>query len=194
MPDGSDGPRKARARAMGFDVDSVLYHGTNADISEVTPLRGNASSVFGSGFYLSRSPASASRWAASKGGEGQNVLPLVIKPEGILRSAPMTEADAAKISAYLGRRVNAGDPPPLLSIEKRGGSVSAGLKEAGFTGFEHQGPGASGLDIVIFDPSNIRSVNAAFDPEKSGSSTLLAAAPFAAVSGVGAGTAMGEDD
>jgi hypothetical protein len=47
---------------------------------------------------------------------------------------------------------------------------------------------------VIFDPSNIRSVNAAFDPEKSGSSTLLAAAPFAAVGGVGAGTAMGEDD
>jgi hypothetical protein len=38
---------------------------------------------------------------------------------------------------------------------------------------------------VIFDPSNIRSVNAAFDPEKSGSNMLLAAAPFAAVSGAG---------
>jgi hypothetical protein len=98
--DMSQAGRMARAREMGFDTDTVLYHGTNADISEVTPLRGNASSVFGSGFYLSRSPASASRWAASKGGEGQNVLPLVIKPEGILRSAPMTEADAAKISAY----------------------------------------------------------------------------------------------
>jgi hypothetical protein len=36
-----------------------------------------------------------------------------------------------------------------------------------------------------FDPANIRSVNAAFDPEKSTSSTLLAASPFAAVGGAG---------
>jgi GNAT superfamily N-acetyltransferase len=48
--------------------------------------------------------------------------------------------------------------------------------------------------LIVLDDGNIRSVNAAFDPEKSGSSTLLAAAPFAAVGGVGAGTAMGEDD
>jgi hypothetical protein len=39
---------------------------------------------------------------------------------------------------------------------------------------------------------NMRSVNAAFDPEKSGSSTLLAAAPFAAVGGAGL-TLAGED-
>jgi len=46
--------------------------------------------------------------------------------------------------------------------------------------------------VVIFDPSNIRSVHAAFDPEKSGSSELLAAVPFA-VGGVGAGAAMAGD-
>jgi len=45
---------------------------------------------------------------------------------------------------------------------------------------------------VIFDPSNIRSVHAAFDPEKSTSSTLLAAAPFAALGGAGL-TMAGED-
>jgi hypothetical protein len=39
--------------------------------------------------------------------------------------------------------------------------------------------------LIILDDGNIRSVNAAFDPEKSTSSTLLAAAPFAAVGGAG---------
>jgi hypothetical protein len=64
------------------------------------------------------------------------------------------------------------------------------LKALGFDGIISQ---EGHVDVAIFDPSNIRSVNAAFDPEKSGSSTLLAAAPFAAVGGVGAGTATEGD-
>ncbi|HUS97545.1 MAG TPA: hypothetical protein VMX97_12465 [Hyphomicrobiaceae bacterium] len=38
----------------------------------------------------------------------------------------------------------------------------------------------SGVSIAVTDPSNIRSVNAAFDPAKAGSANLLAANPFAA--------------
>jgi hypothetical protein len=65
-------------------------------------------------------------------------------------------------------------------------------KKAGYKGLiirnvidSPTGYGEPSTVAAIFDPSNIRSVNAAFDPEKSGSSTLLAAAPFAAVSGAG---------
>jgi hypothetical protein len=58
--------------------------------------------------------------------------------------------------------------------------------------FSNMGMSPDTTHLVIFDPANIRSVNAAFDPEKSGSSTLLAAAPFAAVSGAGL-TLAGED-
>jgi hypothetical protein len=65
------------------------------------------------------------------------------------------------------------------------------LQERGFAGVKASFSDGS-AEVVIFDPSNIRSVNAAFDPEKSGSSTLLAAAPFAAVSGAGL-TLAGED-
>jgi hypothetical protein len=57
------------------------------------------------------------------------------------------------------------------------------IQDAGFDGFRMTERG--NVTFGIFDPSNIRSVNAAFDPEKSGSSTLLAAAPFATVSGAG---------
>jgi hypothetical protein len=69
-------------------------------------------------------------------------------------------------------------------------AIAARYKGEGHTGYLVQDEG--GLTVAIFDPSNIRSVNAAFDPEKSGSSTLLAAAPFAAVGGAGL-TLAGED-
>jgi hypothetical protein len=71
--------------------------------------------------------------------------------------------------------------------------ITKALREEGYDGavFSQPSSGSEGV-AVIFDPSNIRSVNAAFDPEKSGSSTLLAAAPFAAVGGAGL-TLAGED-
>jgi hypothetical protein len=86
------------------------------------------------------------------------------------------------------------DPNQFYKIAQE--AKANGYSGVKFSNVDDLGESAAGLhdQFVIFDPSNIRSVNAAFDPEKSGSSTLLAAAPFAAVSGVGAGTAMGEDD
>jgi hypothetical protein len=75
----------------------------------------------------------------------------------------------------------------IYSDEK---AIAERYKGKGHTGYLVQDEG--GLTVAIFDPSNIRSVNAAFDPEKSGSSTLLAAAPFAAVGGAGL-TLAGED-
>jgi hypothetical protein len=67
-------------------------------------------------------------------------------------------------------------------------------KKHGIDGFRYlnEFEGTPNVSYVVFDPANIRSVNAAFDPEKSGSSTLLAAAPFAAVGGAGL-TLAGED-
>ena len=55
-----------------------------------------------------------------------------------------------------------------------------------------KGGGESHRVFIPFEENQIRSVNAAFDPEKSTSSTLLAAAPFAAVGGAGL-TLAGED-
>jgi hypothetical protein len=75
----------------------------------------------------------------------------------------------------------------IYSDEK---AIAERYKGKGHTGYLVHDEG--GLTVAIFDPSNIRSVNAAFDPEKSGSSTLLAAAPFAAVGGAGL-TLAGED-
>ena len=49
-----------------------------------------------------------------------------------------------------------------------------------FKGLGERAEGSAGINTAIFDPSNIRSVNAAFDPARSKSSDLLAsAAPVA---------------
>lgn len=49
--------------------------------------------------------------------------------------------------------------------------VAKRLTEKGYSGIKY------GSELVVFDPTNIRSVNAAFDPAKSSSANLLAANP-----------------
>ena len=182
--------RMARAREMGFDTDIVLYHGTTGDISSFK--RSKTGSV-GPGIYLTDDAEDAAAFARpdrrpGEAVEGTNIMPLYIKRSDVLPMAPLSKDHAARLSKYLGRQINEGDPVPLIGLEKKGGSLAEGAEAAGFAGLEH--PGRKGAKhYVIFDPANIRSVHAAFDPEKSGSSELLAAVPFA-VGGVGAGAAM----
>jgi len=48
--------------------------------------------------------------------------------------------------------------------------------------------------VVSFEPNNIRSVNAEFDPEKKDSPQILASAPFAGATGLGAATVLSSED
>lgn len=66
------------------------------------------------------------------------------------------------------------------------GRSSEILSDLGFKGLDY-----SDTERLIFDPSNIRSVNAAFDPAKRSSSNLLASAAPAAV---GLGALMGGEE
>jgi hypothetical protein len=64
--------------------------------------------------------------------------------------------------------------------------VSSGAANAGFSGVDHFGPGAHGLNTVFTDPSRIRSRFAAFNPAKRDSADLLAGAyPWAMPIGAG---------
>lgn len=184
--DMSQAGRMGRAKEMGFDTDEVLYHGTTGDISSFK--RSKTGSV-GPGIYLTDDAEDAAAFARpdrrpGEAVEGTNIMPLYIKRSDVLPMAPLSKDHAARLSKYLGRQINEGDPVPLIGLEKKGGSLAEGAEAAGFAGLEH--PGRKGAKhYVIFDPKNIRSVNAAFDPDKATSSTLLAAAPFAAVGGAG---------
>jgi hypothetical protein len=100
----------------------------------------------------------------------------------------MTQSYARITSARVERLCPQTQFPLLMPKIPRGFDSAVGpdasLKSCAGTGFERDA-GTDGHELVIFDPSNIRSVNAAFDPKKSTSSTLLAASPFAAVGGAG---------
>jgi hypothetical protein len=156
---------------MGFDTDTVLYHGTNKDFDSFQARETKGWEQDGKGVSLDRHPSIASGYANQRSGlsgDGANVLPVYIRG----KLATRAEWESA--------------------VERSGGDTSqaqAVLEKAGFAGFQSPTAGMGGGKVTgevrIFDPSNIRSVNAAFDPKKSTSSTLLAAAPFAAVGGAG---------
>jgi hypothetical protein len=154
--DMSQAGRMGRAKEMGYDTSKVFYHGTDADI---TAFRASGRGTFGEGVYLAGDAEHASGYANVDGG---NVLPVYVR----------------------GKIATAADIDP--SIPDAGGGIDKAndAYKKGFSGYLHRYTNGS-EELIVFDPRNIRSVNAAFDPEKSTSSTLLAASPFAAVGGAG---------
>ena len=155
--------RMQRAEAMGFDPTDVQYHGTEADITEFRP---SASGKMGPGVYTTPSQSTANTFSGypSPYAEGGNVMPL------LTRGNYIDNADAfamrPEISGKEGQRI-----------------LNETLQEAGYAGRQAGGRGLLTGEKVTFDPRNVRSLFAAFDPEYKGSNILGGAATAA----VGAG-------
>ena len=144
--------RMARAEAMGFDTGTVYYHGTSDDID--TFRESKAGKAGGGGVYLTTGPTQASKYAklaqkfGSRLGRGDNpnVVPVFVR-----MSNPFISETGMPYNANV-----------------------AGLKNAGYDGIILKGEMPDGSDeVIIFDPANIRSVNAVFNPEKTDSSAIL---------------------
>jgi hypothetical protein len=204
--DMSQAGRMARARKQGFNTNRVLYHGTNRDFESFDVSK----SLDGLGVHMGTIDQAETLIDNSIPGlsnkrqifyEGAKVLPLYVRANKSIRLPDMENWEPHKVARVL-RRKGIKVKASGLNGNVLPSDIVKALKDKGYDSIVYKnrfegrdavkGKGADSL--IVFDPSNIRSVNAAFDPEKSGSSTLLAAAPFAAVGGVGAGTAMGEDD
>lgn len=170
MLDMSNSARIGRAKEMGMRTGMPLYHGTNQDISQFSLERGgevSRSPVGKLGVSLATDPDTASEFANLAGSEGANV-----------------------IQAY-----HRASKPVRIQLE--GGEtnleVAATVQEAWDQGFDaikfdnYTTPGGEkGRSFVLVkDPSQIRSVNAAFDPAKKESANLLASALPGAL-GIGA--------
>jgi hypothetical protein len=178
--------RLARARDMGFDTDTTWYHGTMADFPEfsIEPTPGR--DIFGvhlgtkdQANDITKATGYAKRniseyWLDSR------VLPLHVKEGNLLELPDLGKDNTWDIGSlryematrgidFLGDTFN----PTLADVRKS-------LQAAGYDGIKYlnefegvqSGPQNS---IMLFDPRNIRSVNAAFDPAKSDSANLLAA-------------------
>jgi hypothetical protein len=195
--DMSQAGRMARARKQGFNTNRVLYHGTNRDFESFDVSK----SLDGLGVHMGTIDQAETLIDNSIPGlsnkrqifyEGAKVLPLYVRANKSIRLPDMENWEPHKVARVL-RRKGIKVKASGLNGNVLPSDIVKALKDKGYDSIVYKnrfegrdavkGKGADSL--IVFDPSNIRSVNAAFDPEKSGSSTLLAAAPFAAVGGAG---------
>lgn len=189
----SKAARMARAEKMGFDPAKTFYHGTAADISEFKVGKGGAAK-FGEGIYFTPNPSLASGYAQQT--KGGNVIPAFLKNDNPVNLADQESVDAA----YDAMGITKLDLPPKLrkkyddefnnfnqmihSLQQSGdfnakevkSALTKKLQAAGYTGIFVPEEQIS----IVFDPSQVRSVNAVFDPKKEKSGNLLAGGAGAA--------------
>ena len=144
--------RMKRAEEMGFDTSQVYYHGTTRDIDAFSIPNDGRFSLHGKGVYFAQDPKKA-RFADQEGG---NIVPAYI------RGRMGSEADLRDATEALGSRLSVGGHGARAEL------INNEMRSRGFTGYR------AGDQSIVFDPSNIRSVSAAFDPAKRESSNLLA--------------------
>ena len=183
--------RKARAEAMGFDTSRVWYHGTGADFDAFSHEFGGENTGRGpatrAAFFFASDPTHAEAAAQLYDQRARN------RAEA---EADEVEANRGVLQRMFGRTPQPPDYIPtgrVMSVYlRKGRQATIDLKGKEGAG----GPTASEIvrlqregydsvlllntiegehEIAVFDPSNIRSVNAAFDPSNSASSRLMAA-------------------
>lgn len=146
------------------DVPDVVYHNTNKDFSVFDPSKSSTGAAFGPGIYLSEEKEGSSGWSW---GEGNNVMPLHVSiknPINIRKPLLKHEAEALNRIGLVSAKE--GNPAPLLSMERKFGSVSEAAQAAGFDGLLHYGPSEK-KHILAFDPHQIKSATGnqgTFDP------------------------------
>lgn len=154
--------RMQRAQDLGFDTSRPLYHSTNSSFDSFKVPEGGFLK-YGKGVYTTPKPQYADRYIRenrdleSAYKEGANVMPLYARG----KIATEQDWEAARQKMMSEGVSPAGYNPEQAEIQRR-------LKEQGFDGLNMFGD-----EIIIFDPKNIRSTNAEFDPTKADSADLL---------------------
>jgi hypothetical protein len=151
--DPSSTARMARAQEGGFDMDNTYYHGTSSDFTELQP---STVGDLGGGIYVTPNPEKASGYAAVRkfmkrqtNNASPNVLPLRVK-----NNLNYLDLQGGSILPFDDVRIN-------------------NLKEQGYDGIRQFDSDGNVIQMNIFDPKNIRSTNAKFDPTKADSADLL---------------------
>lgn len=166
--------RLARAREQGFDTDTTWYHGTHTDFSEfkkgVDTNFGGAQAAFG--HFLTDNPKYAdlfTRPAYNGQPGGPQIMPL--RTRGNFKDLDISVLDdLEKLGSHDDWNLaQTATPKAQALVEQLKAEGYDGVRFSGVTGRSF---GAAD-ELAIFDPSNIRSVNAAFDPARAGENGLL---------------------
>jgi hypothetical protein len=164
--DMSQAARMQRAEAQGFDTDTVLYHGTKSVFDEFQNTRAT---------FFTDDPGVASQYATGvhsrAAGESPSVIPVYTKGKTLEISG---EGDVIQT---LSDAVGAG---PVRPGDEFMDDLFEAVQDAGYGRVkltDIDDVGGKQNQFIVFDQSNIRSVNAAFDADEVGSSRLLASMP-----------------
>ena len=149
-----------RAKAMGFDTDTTLYHGTNRDFSEfevdALPVYDNGQQVLG--VFLTPSAGMADRYTEGNDPQltetkGGNIIPVYVKIKN-------SKVEGYGVISQLEEEYEYHEVQDYKDNLVLEGYDSIVFKET--------------IDeIVVFNPENIRSVNAAFDPIQTDSLNVM---------------------
>lgn len=190
--------RLNRAREMGFDTSTPMYHGTNKEFDAFDAAKAGSVqySDWGPGIYLtpSRSGADYYRVAAVKKAD-QAYNDAFKRHEELTRNVPVKNGApqyseesrvALKDFQRIGRELNDTKQgqtletylrlknPYVLPYQSMPDPTLAKMaKERGHDGIHVLNPDGSINETVVFDPSNIRRTDAAFNPLDSDKAGLL---------------------
>ena len=174
--------RLARAREQGFDTNTTWYHGSFNDFDAFDPRTiGDNFAADDKGFFFSNVPSQASDYALSDTvglpKDGGMVYPTHIKFE-----RPLIVDESRLRREGMGGVLGKTEDPISFWDNYQGLLHEWATKEGadGITIVDNSykvphGPnkGQSSMMHVAFNPEDIRSVNAAFDPAKAGQNGLL---------------------
>jgi len=198
-----------RARAMGFDVDNPVYHGSGADIEAFNT--GGKGKTSGSGAFFTDNPSVASTYSDSKNGVLYPILlnngkVVNVAADGanwnwLKKNVKLTSEktkDRKALNKNLGKlfaedfkyndALTTDDLAAWANNENYDAIKFNQVKDRGPQGvFANQESSLPSNNTAVFKPKNIRSRFAAFDPFNRESSNLLATtAPLVPTTALGA--------
>ncbi len=202
--------RVARAAQQGYNIDA--YHGTGSaefPAFDASKVRDNIQ--YGGNFYFTPSAEFANKHTGPWSGDSPRIMPVKLKADNPYRmDQPITAEQAASVLDAAGRTEQAKamrDGGPLkywtgstlfyhgLGQETSAAAKADAIRKAGYDAIigdpQKEIAGTAGRPhIMVFEPDQIRSKFAAFDPASKGSGNLLGS--LAGLFGLGALTRQGQ--
>ena len=193
-----------RAKAMGYNVDQPVYHGTGADIKAFDPLLADTRRKTGTptgSIVVTNNPEVANTYANQKNtllndafsakqldyAEGGNVIPMYLKEnKGITFNPRQTMPGYDKYKPYWNDLYDPKYPVPESTNEFAELALAKNKDTATIKNIlDNATPStAKGNTTFVFKPELLRSQFAAFDPAKANEPDLLSAAMAFPISGL----------
>ncbi len=171
-----------RAMAMGFDTSTPVYHGTSAEISAFNPALSDTARKTGTpsgAMVVSSNPKTANTYTQGYVGDfteeylnGGNILPLYIrKGKNLSMNASEPNYTPNWNDIYNPKYPDITTTNEFANLAKLKGKESATIKNVKDNA---RISSAEGDTTFLFNPSQLRSVNAAFDPFRRNEANILA--------------------